>query len=287
MFVPRLLEDQVVYEPGGPWPDANGSGRSLTRSLTTGYGGFPTSWQAAQPSPGRSVQAGDTNGDGQINADDVDTVCDGIQRGDLAFDFNSDRIVDRDDLDYFVESILYTSAGDANVDGQFDTSDLVQVLQAGEYEDGVVGNSTWAEGDWNCDREFDTADLVAALQTGRYETAASVAVKGEPVIRSMVAVQHQAEDNAESDVAMLLARRPAGLSSSDLQDRGVRPHRPQDQVNRHAATDARPITHQQRDEGEITRRGRQRWLEFQIRERIFMGQSTFFPEIRSELFLRD
>jgi hypothetical protein len=62
--------------------------------------------------------------------------------------------------------------GDANVDGLFNSQDLVQVFQAGEYEDGIAGNSTWNEGDWNGDLEFDTSDLVSAFQSGRYELAA-------------------------------------------------------------------------------------------------------------------
>jgi hypothetical protein len=61
--------------------------------------------------------------------------------------------------------------GDANRDGVFNSSDLVQVFQAGEYEDGIQKNSTWEEGDWNGDSEFDTSDLVLAFQTGRYTPA--------------------------------------------------------------------------------------------------------------------
>ncbi|MCA9214599.1 MAG: lamin tail domain-containing protein, partial [Planctomycetales bacterium] len=41
--------------------------------------------------------------------------------------------------------------GDVNGDGVFDSSDLTAVLQAGEFEDGIDGNSTFAEGDWNGD----------------------------------------------------------------------------------------------------------------------------------------
>ncbi|MCA9213464.1 MAG: lamin tail domain-containing protein, partial [Planctomycetales bacterium] len=41
--------------------------------------------------------------------------------------------------------------GDVNGDGVFDSSDLVAVLQAGEFEDAIDGNSTFAEGDWNGD----------------------------------------------------------------------------------------------------------------------------------------
>jgi hypothetical protein len=63
-------------------------------------------------------------------------------------------------------------AGDANRDGVFNSSDLIVVFQAGEYEDGIAGNSTWAEGDWNGDQEFDTADLILAFQQGKYVAAA-------------------------------------------------------------------------------------------------------------------
>ena len=60
--------------------------------------------------------------------------------------------------------------GDANLDGVFDTADLVQILQIGEYEDTVAGNSVWQDGDWNQDGDFDVHDLVFALQHGAYST---------------------------------------------------------------------------------------------------------------------
>ena len=73
-------------------------------------------------------------------------------------------------LDNVRITTLYS--GDSNGDGLFNTADLVQVLRYGEYEDGILGNSTFAEGDWNGDSDFDTSDFVLALQTGRYEVNA-------------------------------------------------------------------------------------------------------------------
>ena len=55
--------------------------------------------------------------------------------------------------------------GDANLDGQFTTDDMLELFQNGEYEDGVVCNSGWAEGDFDRDCEFTTGDLILALQT--------------------------------------------------------------------------------------------------------------------------
>jgi hypothetical protein len=61
--------------------------------------------------------------------------------------------------------------GDANLDDVFNSADLIQVFQFGEYEDDTPNNSTWAEGDWNQDGDFDTSDLVLAFQTGSYSAS--------------------------------------------------------------------------------------------------------------------
>ena len=66
--------------------------------------------------------------------------------------------------------------GDANLDGQFDSTDLLQVFVAGQYEDQQSDNSTWETGDWTCDGEFSSSDLVAALQHGAYAAHAIVAL---------------------------------------------------------------------------------------------------------------
>ena len=50
----------------------------------------------------------------------------------------------------------------------------MQVFQAGEYEDDIPGNSTWAEGDWDRDGDFTSSDMVAAFASGKYESAAAM-----------------------------------------------------------------------------------------------------------------
>ncbi len=64
-------------------------------------------------------------------------------------------------------------AGDSNRDGVFDSSDMVLVFRAGEYEDDIAGNSTWEEGDWNLDGDFDSSDLVFAFRSGNYVAGAN------------------------------------------------------------------------------------------------------------------
>ena len=110
---------------------------------------------------------------GLVGADNIDNLTDHIsnhidsRRGDL----NGDEIIDRNDRDYLITEIVGTKVGDANLDGQFDSDDLLAVFKVGEYEDDVAGNSGWSDGDWNGDREFDASDLIYAFLDGVNETA--------------------------------------------------------------------------------------------------------------------
>ena len=72
-----------------------------------------------------------------------------------------------------------TTYGDANLDGAFNSRDLVLVFQAGEYEDRLWQNSTWATGDWDGDGDFETSDVVLALQRGNYDQTGAPA--GQPI----------------------------------------------------------------------------------------------------------
>ncbi len=115
---------------------------------------------------------GDVDGDGTIDVHDVHALSAAIRVQDVRrplFDLNRDDRLDQFDLSYLVQELLSTGPGDANLDGRFDTSDMVLVFQAGEYEDEMRGNSTWDEGDWDGDGDFTTLDLVVAFQSGQYE----------------------------------------------------------------------------------------------------------------------
>jgi hypothetical protein len=61
--------DAVRYNDRDPWPPAaDGSGMSLQRSPSSGYGNEPTNWIAAAPTPGQAVGASDSDGDGMPDA---------------------------------------------------------------------------------------------------------------------------------------------------------------------------------------------------------------------------
>ncbi|MEZ6121345.1 MAG: hypothetical protein R3C28_32985, partial [Pirellulaceae bacterium] len=88
-------------------------------------------------------------------------------------DLFGNRLAESFRFQFEIEPIVVNRIpGDANLDGIFNSTDLIQVFQFGEYEDNTPNNSIWASGDWNGDGEFDTSDMVFAFQTGSY-TAAS------------------------------------------------------------------------------------------------------------------
>jgi hypothetical protein len=126
---------------------------------------------------------GDLNHDGQLNDADIDALCQQVLRGqfDAAFDFNHDQLVNTLDQQLLVEQLLGTSAGDANLDGVFNSTDLILVFGAGSYEDSADDNSGWAGGDWNCDGDFDSGDLIAAFAAGRYDPGAKRPVAPTPM----------------------------------------------------------------------------------------------------------
>ena len=173
--IAHVSEDEVTYDDRAPWPtEADGGGASLQRLAWEAYGNAAESWQGDLPTPGHlRTLPGDFDGNGSVTAADIDLFCQGLASQDDRFDLNGDDRVDKVDYRYLVEDIVQTTFGDANLDGVFNSSDLVQVFVAGQYEDGLTGNSGWAQGDWNCDGEFTSSDLVTALQSGRYSRTAA------------------------------------------------------------------------------------------------------------------
>ncbi len=133
-------------------------------------------WSAQIQAEFTDVPVGDINRDRRVDASDVDALCQLIHGGQLepSGDLNGDQSLDSQDLRYLIEQVLGTTTGDADLDGVFNSADLVRVFAAGTYEDGVPSNAGWSSGDWNCDGDFDSGDLVAAFQAGGYVAEAVV-----------------------------------------------------------------------------------------------------------------
>jgi hypothetical protein len=118
----------------------------------------------------RSSPDPDANSDGRLDARDIDTLFAAAQNGVFQDRWDLDRNgkVDQADITYLLDNYLNAAAGDANLDGRFDSRDLVLIFQAGQYEDRLPTNSSWSTGDWNGDGEFNSADLVFAFQHNVY-----------------------------------------------------------------------------------------------------------------------
>jgi hypothetical protein len=112
---------------------------------------------------------GDFNFDKDITSEDKDLLTTAIVAGtnDILFDLNLDSAVNFADLEIMVHDIANTYFGDANCDGEFNTTDLIEVLAAGLYETGTP--AVWSTGDFDADGFFGTGDLILALADGGYE----------------------------------------------------------------------------------------------------------------------
>ncbi len=117
---------------------------------------------------------GDFNMNLQFDAADIDLLSESIRNESTdipRYDLDANGRLDAGDRQHWVNQIAHTFFGDANLDGRFDSGDLVSVFTAGQYEDTVPRNSTWSTGDWSGDLEFTTDDLIVAFQDGGFEKA--------------------------------------------------------------------------------------------------------------------
>ena len=125
---------------------------------------------------------GDFDGSGSVDVNDIDLLNQARGSGNRVFDLSGDSVIDQIDLNSLVVDTLNTWVGDTDLNGEFNSADLVSVFQADEYEDNIDGNSSWATGDWNGDREFNSADFVTAFLDGGYEQGKRLHT---PVVRAI------------------------------------------------------------------------------------------------------
>jgi hypothetical protein len=167
--------EPTVVPPGGHVnfevrfrPLSSGVRRATVRIVNTDFdeGNYEFVVQGESP----SLLLGDVNADGSLDSTDIDVLYAAIRSRDpsTTYDLNADAMLNQSDIVELLR-VLRTSYGDSNLDGIFDSSDLVLIFQAGQYEDNVLNNSLWSTGDWDGDLEFTTTDLVLAFQKGMYQ----------------------------------------------------------------------------------------------------------------------
>lgn len=125
-------------------------------------------------SVGGTDVTGDFNNDGVLDLADIDmlTMESASGANNAAFDLTGDGSVNFDDVSMWAKdsTIGNTWIGDANLDGQFDSTDFVKVFTDGKYD--TEQAAVWSEGDWNGDGIFNSSDFVAAFTDGGYVAGA-------------------------------------------------------------------------------------------------------------------
>ena len=129
---------------------------------------------------GGGAQPGDFDGNGALDSADIDDLTSQSANGlnNASYDLNGDSLVDASDIDVWVKDLFSSWVGDANLDHEFSSSDLVTVLSSGTYE--VDTAAVWSTGDFNGDGRANSSDLVAALSDGGYELGPPAAVRAVP-----------------------------------------------------------------------------------------------------------
>jgi hypothetical protein len=135
--------------------------------------------KAGMPIVGGAV-TGDFNGNGVLDLPDIDDLTAQSAGGanPAGYDLTGDALVNSADVEFWVRDLFNSWMGDADLDGQFSSTDLVTVLASGSYEADV--DSVWSTGDFNGDRRTNSTDLVVALADGGYEAGPRMAVATVP-----------------------------------------------------------------------------------------------------------
>jgi formylglycine-generating enzyme required for sulfatase activity len=124
--------------------------------------------------------AGDFNRNGVLDIADLDALtyysASGMNL--LHFDFNSDGLVDGRDVNIWIKARFHSWIGDANLDRQFSSQDLIDLFAAGTYETNM--DAVWSTGDLNGSGRFDSGDLIDALADGGYELGPRPTVAAVP-----------------------------------------------------------------------------------------------------------
>ena len=130
---------------------------------------------------------GDFDGDGDVDTDDIDILCDHM--GESAYDVDNDGDADEDDMIYLIEHLVEltdgvrfgTKRGDFNLDGFVNATDLATMNASFGFSDKDYG-----QGNANCDNLVNATDL--AILAANFGYIAPAGAVPEPVTVSLLAL---------------------------------------------------------------------------------------------------
>ncbi len=103
----------------------------------------------------------DLDGDGDVDADDIDTLCLAILDGstNALFDIDGSGTIDSSDFDAYLD-LIGVLPGDANIDGVVDVTDFnIWNSNKFTFNDPSAPGVGWATADFNCDGVSDVTDF--------------------------------------------------------------------------------------------------------------------------------
>ncbi len=120
-------------------------------------------------------EIGDLSGNGQLDEDDLRELQQHVvaETDQLRFDMNGDRLVDANDVDFWITEIFGTLQGDANLDLAVDGSDFLA------WNAAKFSSTDWFGGDFNSDGVADGSDLLI-WNSHKFMSANRVANVPEP-----------------------------------------------------------------------------------------------------------
>ncbi len=138
---------------------------------------------------------------------------------DEAFDVNQDTTVSPEDSIFWIHEIKRTYFGDANLDGEFNSGDLVEALAAGTYEKET--DAGWASGDFDGNGRFDSGDLIYALADGGYEAGPRPVAVPEPSAVILLLVGLLTALSEKTSFGRLLGNKKQKFVKTDFQAANV------------------------------------------------------------------
>jgi hypothetical protein len=165
------------FVPGASFPD---SARAAFGARTGGANSFQLIDDVLISWTGGGGLLGDFNLNGSLDLPDINDLTGQSASGanTATYDLNGDALVNEGDIGVWINDLFNSWVGDANLDGEFNSADLVNVLASGTYEADI--DSVWETGDFNGDGRTTSGDLVSALAGGGYEAGPRAAVAAVP-----------------------------------------------------------------------------------------------------------
>ena len=89
-------------------------------------------------------------------------------------------------------------------------------MQAGKFEDDIPNNASYEEGDWDGDGDFTSSDLVFVFQAGTYQDEAVAALPGAAIAAALAELAVSDSEDHEFAPLALAPQRDLRFIENDL-----------------------------------------------------------------------